>query len=270
MSKAVLTEYELRASGLTLPLKVALVADLHERPADDILKLLQNAKPDLLAIAGDTLERCGENGSDASQTPYPLGKRIILSAAHSVNHALRLVFAGNNHPDKENAYRFLRGTSELCPVFMSLGNHENVLTGEDYRILASLGVHLLDNADYSLDIGGQMIRAGGLSSRYDRRWLERFSRKDGYKILLCHHPEYYDTLLDGANFDLVLAGHNHGGQVRLFGRGLMSSTTGPLPKYDKGVFDGRMVVSAGCSNTTAIPRFNNPREAVIIRLTPTE
>ncbi len=39
-----------------------------------------------------------------------------------------------------------------------------------------------------------------------------------------------------------------------------------FPKYDKGIYDGRMVVSAGCSNTAAIPRINNPRELVIIHL----
>ena len=104
MSKAVLTEYELRASGLTLPLKVALVADLHERPADDILKLLQNAKPDLLAIAGDTLERCGENGSDASQTPYP----CAISSQQ---------VSGDNVPSwRKNRWSFATGAS-ASPIF---------------------------------------------------------------------------------------------------------------------------------------------------------
>ena len=86
--------------------------------------------------------------------------------------------------------------------------------------------------------------------------------------MLCHHPEYYERLLKDKDIDLILSGHNHGGQFRIFGKGLLSSSTGLFPKYDRGLFDGRLVVSAGCANTTAIPRFFNPREAVIIRLLP--
>ena len=43
-----------------------------------------------------------------------------------------------------------------------------------------------------------------------------------------------DKALDLAkdmNFDLVLSGHNHGGQVRIFGRGLVSSGGKLFPKY---------------------------------------
>lgn len=269
MSKAVLTEYDLDAAKLTRPLTVALVADLHERPADDILALLRQAKPDVIAIAGDTLERCGDREQNYTKQ-LPAARRLLLAFTRGVNRVLRFLFMRNNHPDTECAYRFLRGASEICPVYMALGNHEDRLVGQDYRTIAELGVHLLDNADGCLTLNGQKIRVGGLSSQFSERWLKRFSRKDGYKILLCHHPEYYDSVLTGANVDLVLSGHNHGGQLRLFGKGLISSTAGLFPKYDKGVYDNRLVVSAGCSNTAAVPRIHNPREAVIIRLHPTD
>jgi hypothetical protein len=63
-------------------------------------------------------------------------------------------------------------------------------------------------------------------------------------------------------------GHNHGGQIRVRDRGLFASGGGFLPKYHRGVFDDRLVVTAGCSNTVAMPRINNPRELVIINLIP--
>ena len=95
-------------------------------------------------------------------------------------------------------------------------------------------------------------------------WLEQFSKLSGYKVLLSHHPEYYD-LIDSVHVapaapaepttpeppvapstpsvDLLLCGHTHGGQWRLFNRGLFAPGQGFFPKYSKGVY-GRMVISA--------------------------
>ncbi|MBQ2570485.1 MAG: serine/threonine protein phosphatase, partial [Ruminococcus sp.] len=58
------------------------------------------------------------------------------------------------------------------------------------------------------------------------------------------------------------------GQIRVFGKGVLSSRSGFFPKYDRGVFDNRLVVSAGCSNPVALPRWGNPRELVMIQLNP--
>ena len=103
-------------------------------------------------------------------------------------------------------------------------------------------------------------------------WLEQFSQLSGYKVLLSHHPEYFD-LIDSVSsspeapaapsVDLLLCGHTHGGQWRLFSHGLFAPGQGFFPKYSKGVY-GRMVISAGLTNTTWIPRINNPTEIVYI------
>ena len=112
-------------------------------------------------------------------------------------------------------------------------------------------------------------------------WLEQFSQLSGYKVLLSHHPEYFD-LIDSVHVapeapaeptapsvpstpsvDLLLCGHTHGGQWRLFNRGLFAPGQGFFPKYSKGVY-GRMVISAGLTNTTWVPRINNPTEIVYI------
>ena len=114
----------------------------------------------------------------------------------------------------------------------------------------------------------KIVRVGGLSSIPDKKWLEEFSQKDGYKILLCHHPEYYTGWIKGAEldtFNLVISGHTHGGQWRFFGHGVYAPGQGLFPKYAKGKF-GKLVISAGVSSTTPIPRLHNPEEIVIIRL----
>lgn len=64
--------------------------------------------------------------------------------------------------------------------------------------------------------------------------------------------------------DLITCGHAHGGQVRLFGHGLFAPGQGFWPHYTKGVYGGKMVISAGCSNTAPVPRLFNPTEIVYI------
>ena len=65
-------------------------------------------------------------------------------------------------------------------------------------------------------------------------------------------------------FDLILSGHAHGGQIRLFGRGLFAPGQGIFPKYTSGIH-GSMIISRGLSNTGGmIPRLFNRREIVYI------
>lgn len=263
---AVLTEYTLPAPKLRHGLKIALVSDLHERRADDILALLRAAKPDFIAVTGDTLERYGDRG-DATYRKLRYGavKRFFINVAFFVNAFLNMIFARKNPHKLEYAYDFLREAAQVAPVFLSLGNHEEHILEDDRRALREMGVTLLDNADVVFEVGGERLRLGGLSSVYDEAWLERFAQKDGCKVLLCHHPEYYDEMIRRRDIDLVLAGHTHGGQIRLFDRAIVSPGGGLFPKYGGGVYENRMVVSKGCANTAAVPRLNNPRELVVIR-----
>ena len=74
---------------------------------------------------------------------------------------------------------------------------------------------------------------------------------------------------DGA--DLTLAGHLHGGIVRLpyFG-GVITPQLRFFPKYDRGLFKRRgkqMVVSAGLGSHSIPIRINNPPELVVLDFT---
>ena len=129
------------------------------------------------------------------------------------------------------------------------------------------GITLLDNEDCETKINGVEVRIGGLSTRYDLDWLRRFSRKDGYKILMCHHPEYYRKTVENTDldtFDLVVSGHYHGGQWRMWNRAVYVPRTGLFMKDAVGQFD-RLIISAGVANTTRFPRHGNPCELVMMR-----
>lgn len=266
--KAVVTEYRLTVPRLCSPLKIALVADIHERKADDILELLVAAKPDLIAVAGDTFERFDLSKRRRYEGNGSLARFIFLNAAIYVNWFFINILSRRNLPDTQNSYRFLEGAASEAPVFLSLGNHEECLEEDDLAFLQKNGITLLDNADVEVNIKGNSLIIGGLSNTPDEAWLADFSEKKGFRLLLCHRPETYDSIVSSCGAELVLAGHNHGGQIRVRDRGLFASGGGFLPKYHRGVFDDRLVVTAGCSNTVAMPRINNPRELVIINLIP--
>ena len=267
MAKAVMTEYTVASERVRSPLKIALVSDLHERRAVDILNLLREAKPDMIAVAGDTFERYDTDVYVPRVVKRrSFCRRVFLNVVCYVNYALTFVFGRRNQPKAENAYSFLRQASNIAPVFLSTGNHELEFMPKDYDFFKRYNIHLLDNEDMETAVNNNFMIVGGLSTAPDEAWLYRFSQKDGLRVLLNHHPEYYDDLIKNTDIDLILSGHNHGGQIRIFGKGIAGSGGKIFPKYDKGLYDGRMVVSAGCSNTAAIPRWGNPRELVLIHL----
>lgn len=254
------TEYELPSA---INCTIGLVTDLHENAPAPVLAILREARPDVIAIAGDTLER-HHRGENLDRHDRSLSSRLICGGIQFAEKLAGL--RSQPEAQSEHAYRFLREAGRIAPVVMVLGNHELFLTEEDRAVFAEAGVNLLDNS--SVEIGG--ILFGGIPSRqitgtFDRTFLEEFSSAPRYRALLCHHPEYYPEL-SRYPIDLILSGHCHGGQIRVCGRGIFAPGQGILPKYHHGVYDGRLVVSAGCANTAPIPRWGNETEVVILRL----
>lgn len=244
---------------------IALVTDLHEYDPEPVLEILREVKPNVIAVAGDTLER-HYRGENLDKGDRSLSSRFVCAGIQAAEALGALLHLESQEVQAENAYRFFREAGRIAPVILSRGNHELYLTDEDRAVMAEAGVTLLDNE--SAEIGG--ILFGGLTSRqvigtFDTAFLETFSASPKYKVLLCHHPEYYPHLSQYP-IDLILSGHCHGGQIRVFGRGIFAPGQGLLPKYHHGVYDEHLVVSAGCANTAPIPRWGNETEVVIVRL----
>ncbi|MCD8336749.1 MAG: metallophosphoesterase [Lachnospiraceae bacterium] len=232
-------------------LRIALVADLHNRPYKAVINGIRKAAPDIIAAAGD----------------------LVLGTENEVTDLSM----------QKNALDFLSEASTIAPTFYSLGNHER-FTGDDgfgnrYSFIdimpiVKTGAILLDDA--ALQWKG--INIGGLSSASvhmpvpergetpNLAWLEEFDRLKGFKILLCHQPEYYPKYVRKTSADIVLSGHAHGGQWRFFGHGVYAPGQGMFPQLTSGVHEDRLVISRGLSNTVKIPRFFNPTELVIVDL----
>lgn len=104
------------------------------------------------------------------------------------------------------------------------------------------------------------------SQKPDINLLAKLEKVSGFKILLSHHPEYYEPFLKDKDIDLTISGYAHGGQVRIGNQGLYSPGQGLFPKYTGGIHDRKLIVSRGIVGTEIFPSINNKPEIVYIFL----
>ncbi|MBQ8202260.1 MAG: metallophosphoesterase [Clostridia bacterium] len=218
-----------RSARIETPLTLALVADLHDGPFDDLTPEL--CKCDAILIVGDLVER--------------------------------------HHGLYRNAIRFVEAAPEIAPTFYAIGNHERKL-----KALADYWPHVERSRVTVLDdrfVSFKGITLGGLTSRAPgevrAEFLGSMEKQSGFRLLMCHHPEYYQKYIAGCDIDLTVSGHAHGGQVRIGSQGLYAPGQWWLPKLTSGFyFDGRLFVSRGLTNATWAPRINCNCELVVLHL----
>ncbi|MBQ8402509.1 MAG: metallophosphoesterase, partial [Clostridia bacterium] len=230
-------------------LTMVLAADLHCRSWKKGLPLLAQIRPDIIVSSGDMMHNCETNRVD---DPFNLPGLTFLAEA-----------------------------AEIAPVYLSIGNHEKGMMPGNREILAERGITLLDNewvSAHGMHIGGlsSTIRCGYKRTDEtplpDTDFLARFAAEDGFHLLLNHHPEFWPSLICGTGIQLTLSGHAHGGQWHLFGHDIWSPGQGLFPKYASGIHRSAagetLIVSRGMANTVKFaPRFGNPTELVVVRLT---
>ncbi len=216
------------------PLRLCVVADLHKGDPKAVAKAVIRLAPDACLIPGDLFE-----------SP-PRRKEGFY----------------------ESGMKLLRMISPYIPVFYAPGNHDCTIPLHVRVEMEHLGTTVLEETHKQW---GNIWLGGIPSSQYKKKrmpnleYLKEFSSLEGYKLLLCHHPEYYRYLKEFP-INLVVSGHAHGGQWSLFGKGLYSPGQGLFPRYTKGLYHGNLVVTRGVGDTTLIPRICTPREILLLTL----
>ena len=241
--RIVTTRYNLSVLPNAKPLTIGLVSDLHSCEHEVLIDRLHQETPDIILLAGDIMEESDLSCNDAS------------------------------------GYAFLRACAAIAPTYYSFGNHEiggshqhkseNVaeISDEIRERIAQTGVTFLHNESVlwnDIRICGLTSGLSKAENRPSEEALSAFANATEFRILLCHHPEYYEPYIQKTNIELIVSGHAHGGQWRFFGRGVYAPGQGILPKYTAGVVDERFVISRGAGDHIRIPRIANPRELVII------
>lgn len=105
-----------------------------------------------------------------------------------------------------------------APVYGVLGNHDTIRMVPG---LEAMGIRMLVNECETIVRGDQRIYLVGIDDAhyYGTHNIEKAASSipdDGFSVLLSHTPEVY-RLAAHADFDLMLSGHTHGGQICLPG-----------------------------------------------------
>ena len=224
--------------------QIAHISDLHNTrfgaDNENLLKLLADAQPDMIAITGDLID--------------------------------------SRRTDLDVAVHFAEEATKIAPCYYVPGNHEARIPefSQLAQRLTQAGVTVLHNEAVSLEKDGAAITVAGV---YDPAFtgMGTFSKAlsdlsaEECTLLLTHRPEFFDLYCQ-FGLDLVLSGHAHGGQFRIpFLGGILAPGQGFFPKYDAGLYtngDTGMVVSRGLGNSAFPFRLNNPPEVVLITLLP--
>ena len=242
--------YSLESDIFPRRARMALVTDLHAQSYRRVVRELQKLKPDYILMAGDILEALDGRYDTTNEKTFG-----IFSAAAAIAPTF---YATGNHEDGATHSERRKWREKHCS--------DRIYTKDNIDRIKSSGVHFLLDSFEVVD----GIAFGGLASGLilkgsvpNLEFLKEFAELDAPRVLLCHHPEYYEKYVKQYSFELIVSGHAHGGQWRFFGRGVYAPGQGMFPKYTSGIHDGRFVISKGLKKGV-IPRIFNPTEIVVI------
>lgn len=249
-------EYEIRSEKIRRDRTAVFLSDLHNQEFGknnrDLLSAIEEVSPDLILIGGDMIV------AKESCTTGP-GLRLALDLASRYP-----VYYGNgNHEIRMREYpeRYESGYEQYRRELEKAGVHclaDATATDED---LAITGIDLKE--PYYRKFRPARLEAEQVTAQAGK------ADRDRFQILLAHSPLFFSAYREwGA--DLTLAGHFHGGTIRLpLAGGVMTPQFQFFLPCCAGEFEeeGRkMIVSRGLGTHSIRIRFNNKPQVVVVRL----
>jgi predicted MPP superfamily phosphohydrolase len=210
-----------------------------------IVRQVNTLAPDLVLLTGDFITH---------------GSLTFIAGSHALNRCAEIL------------------TTLTAPLrYAALGNHDVSFNGPAVvQALTSHGTPVLVNQYLPIERNGGRLWLCGVDDPGSSRPnldLAIPSNPDGPVLLMAHEPDYADRVIEhprGHLVDFMLAGHSHGGQIRL-------PFLGPLilppmgEKYPEGLYrfnQMQLYVNRGIG-TVGLPfRLNCPPEITVITLQP--
>lgn len=228
-------------------LRIAILTDLHVgSPFNDLVKLhdvvgrTNAARPDIICILGD----------------------LVIQG----------VIGGRFVPPEQIASELKRLTAP-AGVFAVLGNHDGWLDHDRVqRALQQNGIRVIEESAVRTQTPAGPVWMTGISDRWTRVHDVRAAlaavNDNAPVILLTHNPDVFPEI--PARVTLTLAGHTHGGQVRLpfVGRPIVPSQFGQRYAAGHVIEGGRHLFVATGLGTSILPvRFRVPPAVTVVIVT---
>lgn len=260
MNRFVVREYIFTSDKVAKEGTFVFLSDLHDKSYgkknEKLLHAIKTVEPDVVLVGGDMIVASpGEENGTAKEFMQ------ALATDYTVYHGM------GNHEYRADLYR----------------EKYDAMYDEYSRPLMEKGIVFLRNKTVYLEAYNIRIRGAEIDRKYYKRFVVRHmedsyledilgkSDEGSYEILLAHNPDYFKQYASyGA--DLTLAGHVHGGIIRMpFVGGIASPAVRFFPRYNGGLYrrgDACMIVSCGLGTHTLPMRIFNPAELIVIRLKP--
>ena len=178
--------------------KIVHISDVHygrttdKKDLNNMVKEVNLLKPDIVVLTGDLIDK------DTKLDDILKGE--ISEALSSINANVGKYAISGNHDSNFSEWESIINDSG----FKNLNDTYELIYNDGYTpiLLAGLSSNLNNQVD--------------ITERYNKilEYSNNENIKELYKILLIHEPDYINNI-DYSNFNLILAGHSHNGQVRL-------------------------------------------------------
>ena len=227
-------------------IRIVLITDLHScwygSGQKDLLARIDREEPDLIMLGGDFFDDVVKDGNAKITAEY-LAKKY--------------------------------------PCYYVTGNHEwwSGRVDEMKAYMEGTGIRVLAGDCETVTIRGCDIDVCGVDDPTDigiSSWREQLeyaytqSDPDYLRLLLTHRPEKVEEY-ERYDFDLIMAGHAHGGQILIpfLNKGVYAPDQGLLAEYVNGIYElsngSLMEVSRGLGReSTPVPRYFDHPEVVVI------
>lgn len=270
------TFYSVSSLKVNNKIRIIQISDLHScEYGEDNAKLIDRVtklEPDIILLTGDCLD--AERGNE---------EQTVALCAEIAKIAPTFFIYGNNEVEKYYTYLLTQGELDAQFGFTDeTRDPRKLLEISDMLTerLTEVGVTVLKNSVATLTVGETPVDIYGvLTSNPSAFYSYAGESFDSYlytnekhlKITAIHEPQVFEEFKPDYWGDVMLAGHTHGGLVRIPMLGaLYTPEGGLLPArgghyvYGRYEVQGRpLIVSSGLENRN-IFRVNNEPEIVII------
>lgn len=256
-SGLVIREYKVASKNLPSlfdGMKVVQFTDVHygrttdKKALEHFVEEANTLKPDLIFFTGDLIDKDTENTEAI--------RNEIISILSKLDARIGKYAVRGNH-DVHNKY--FGEIIEKCG-FINLTNKYDIIYNEAYQTIYIAGLDTEISGKVDVNAATSYLT----QVNDDGATINEIPK---YKILIMHTP---DTIkkVDKYNFDLVLAGHSHNGQVRLPYIGAIITPLGSKKYYEEHykVNDSELFISGGLGTSTISFRFFNKPSYNLYRL----
>ena len=270
------TFYSVSSLKVNNKIRVLQISDLHNcsygTDNSKIINRVQKLKPDLIVYTGDIVDSKTESND-----------RAIKLCKDLATVAPSYYIYGNNEVEM---YYDIPLTQEALDKKFGFNNDNRQpdklleFADELTKELEASGVKVLKNRSDTITVGTTEVDVYGvLTSNPSSFWSYAgnsfdeylYSNENRLKITAIHEPLVFEEYYPDSWGDLMLAGHNHGGTVKIPMLGpLYTHDGGLLPNRDGHYVEGRyevqgrpLIISSGLENKSIV-RINNQPEIVIV------